>query len=255
MKLTREIFWDDNFINKFTSLRTSFLIYLTRILIDAKDKYHCLYDKSWMNTKINVDCSDLFKATNTHFSEDSVDIYNYYPHIMHVSKFGKDLMLTCRSDRSNPKYDNKKIKFEDGVKYILKKLFVDLKYDNPIELFRIEIKDFINTKNEKYKNELIEKVFKYLSDTYEFPPSIKFMVHDELYYIESVYKIYSELQNLYFIISFKVCSEKNDMSISFANDSMTEFNDFYKDLKNKAKEFVKKQKIAARIKKEIDKYL
>ena len=40
MKLNKEILWDDNFINKFTNLRTSFLIFLTRILIDTKEKYH-----------------------------------------------------------------------------------------------------------------------------------------------------------------------------------------------------------------------
>ena len=40
MKLTKEILWNNNFINKFTNLRTSFLIFLTRILIDTKEKYN-----------------------------------------------------------------------------------------------------------------------------------------------------------------------------------------------------------------------
>ena len=52
MKLTKEILWDDNFINKFTNLRTSFLIFLTRILIDTKEKYTC--DKCHTTFKVNA---------------------------------------------------------------------------------------------------------------------------------------------------------------------------------------------------------
>ena len=73
MKLNKEILWDDNFINKFTNLRTSFLIFLTRILIDTKEKYHQLYDASYLSDELKNEFS----------------VKNYYPHVVYKPKFGK----------------------------------------------------------------------------------------------------------------------------------------------------------------------
>ena len=244
MKLTREILWDDNFINKFTNLRTSFLIFLTRILIDTKEKYHQLYDASWLTAELKNEFS----------------VTNYYPHVVYKPKFGKPI-ISYKSKENDIKYAGEKIKFEDGIKYIMNKIFFDLKYDSEIELFGIKISNFITKDNKEKKNEMIESMFKYLSDKFVFPSQIEYFVNDKPYYIECVYKVFTSPNkftsnlDLYFTISFKLCSGESDTPISFKNDSLTEFDLFYKDLKDKAKKFICKQKEENRTNREMNKYL
>lgn len=261
MKLTREILWNEKFINKFTNLRTSFLIFLTKILIDASKKEQYLFDDSWLYTVIRSDCYELFKKTNTFISLDSTKTSNYYPHIVNKTKFGKPILNCKASEEKRINYAGENIKFEDGVKYILNKLFEDIKHDSQIELFRIEISNFITKENENNKNELIEEMFKYLSEKFAFPSSIEYRSDYDLYYIESVYKIYTAKNDLtsnldlYFTISFKLCSGNTDTPISFKIDSLKDFDLFYKELKDNAKKFIHKQKIASRIEREMNKYL
>ena len=108
---------------------------------------------------------------------------------------------------------------------------------------------------------MIEKIFKYLSDKYIFASPIKYQVQGKTYCIESVYNIKTGINNLNdtldlgFSISFKLCSEENDMPISFIYDSVDDFEVFYKKLKEDAKIFVKKQKIESEIKRKFNKYL
>ena len=125
MKLTKEILWDDNFINKFTNLRTSFLIFLTRILIDTKEKYHQLYDASWLTAELKNEFS----------------VTNYYPRVVYKPKFGKPI-ISYKSKENDIKHSRERIKFEDGIKYIMSKIFFDLKHDSEIELFGIKILNF-----------------------------------------------------------------------------------------------------------------
>jgi len=244
MKLTKEILWNNNFINKFTNLRTSFLIFLTRILIDTKEKYHQLYDASWLTAELKNEFS----------------ITNYYPHVVYKPKFGKPI-ISYKSREGDTKYFGERIKFEDGIKYIMNKIFFDLKYDSEIELFGIKISNFITKDNEEKKNEMIESMFKCLSDKFTFPSSIEYFVNDKPYYIECVYKTFTSSNNftsnldLYFTILFKLCSKESDTPISFKNDSLTEFDLFFEDLKNKAKKFICKQKAEIRANRKINKYL
>ncbi len=244
MKLTKEILWNNNFINKFTNLRTSFLIFLTRILIDTKEKYHQLYDASWLTAEL----------------KNEFEVTNYYPHVVYKSRIGKPI-ISYKSRKNDIKYAGERIKFEDGIKYIMNKIFFDLKYDSEIELFGIRILNFITKDNEEKKNEMIESMFKYLSDKFTFPSSIEYFVNDKPYYIECVYKTFTSPNNftsnsdLYFTISFKLCSKESDTPISFKNDSLTDFDLFFEDLKDKAKKFICKQKAEIRIKREMNKYL
>lgn len=244
MKLTKEILWNNDFINKFTNLRTSFLIFLTRILIDTKEKYHQLYDASWLTAELKNE----FKVTN------------YYPRVVYKPKFGKPI-ISYKSKEDDTEYTGERIKFEDGIKYIMSKIFFDLKYDSEIELFGIKILNFITKDNEEKKNEIIESMFKYLSDKFAFPSQIEYFVNDKPYYIECVYKVFTSPNNftsnldLYFTISFKLCSGESDTPISFKNDSLTEFDIFFEDLKNKAKKFICKQKAEIRAIREMNKYL
>lgn len=244
MKLSKEILWNNDFINKFTNLRTSFLIFLTRILIDTKEKYHQLYDASWLTAELKKE----FKVTN------------YYPRVVYKPKFGKPI-ISYKSKEDDTEYAGERIKFEDGIKYIMSKIFFDLKYDNEIELFGIKILNFITKDNEKKKNEIIESMFKYLSDKFAFPSQIEYLVNDKPYYIECVYKVFTSPNNftsnldLYFTISFKLCSGESDTPISFKNDSLTEFDLFFEDLKDKAKKFICKQKAEIRANREMNKYL
>ena len=260
MKLTKKILWDDNFINKFTNLRTSFLIFLTRILVDSKEKHRFLYDDSYLNDTINVNCCELFKKTNTILFNNAAKNINYYPQIVYISKFGKPI-INHKFNKKITYFKKEKIKFEDGIKYILKKLFEDSNYVSQIELFRIKISNFITKENEKYKNELIEEMFKYLSDTFSFPSSIKYTVDGRSYYIESIYKITTDLNNLtsnlnlYFTISFKLCSDEAGTPISFTSDSISNFDLFYKELKENSKKFLHKQKIISKLEREANKYL
>lgn len=244
MKLNKEILWDDNFINKFTNLRTSFLIFLTRILIDTKEKYHQLYDASYLSNELKNEFS----------------VTNYYPHVVYKPKFGKPI-ISYKSREGDTKYFGERIKFEDGIKYIMNKIFFDLKYDSEIELFRIKISNFITKDNGEKKNEMIESMFKCLSDKFVFSSQIEYFVNDKPYYIECVYKVFTSPNkftsnlDLYFTISFKLYSEESDAPISFKNDSLTEFDLFYKDLKDKAKKFIYKQKEENRTNREMNKYL
>ena len=260
MKLTKEILWDEDFLNKMTNLKTSFLIVLAHILIGGKNAYIDLYNEGWLNTHINNDCYDLLKQTNTHFSEDDIKVKNYYPIVISKAKFKKPL-LSCSKYGHKEVYNNISINFEDGVKYVLKHFFDDLKHDSLVEVFCIEIKNFISKENEEYKNELIENIFKYLSDKYKFDSQFKYQVQGKTYYIESVYNIKTGINNLNdtldlaFTISFKLCSEENDMPISFIYDSVDDFDVFYKKLNEDAKTFVKKQKIESHIKRKFNKYL
>lgn len=260
MKLTKEILWDDDFLNKMTNLKTSFLIVLSQILIESRNIHRDLYDESWLNTHINSDCYDLLKQTNTRFSEDDIRVKNYFPIAVSKTKFKKPI-LRCSKYGDKKALNNISINFEDGIKYILKHFFDDLKDNSLIEVFRIEIKNFISKENEKYKNDLIEKIFKYLSDKYIFASPIKYQVQGKTYCIESVYNIKTGINNLNdtldlgFTISFKLCSEENDMPISFVYDSVDDFDVFYKKLKEDAKIFIKKQKIESEIKRKFNKYL
>lgn len=244
MKLTKEILWNNNFINKFTNLRTSFLIFLSRILIDTKEKYHQLYDASWLTAELKNEFS----------------VTNYYPHVVYKPKFGKPI-ISYKSREGDTKYFGERIKFEDGIKYIMNKIFFDLKYDSEIELFGIRILNFITKDNEEKKNEMIESMFKYLSDKFTFPSSIEYFVNDKPYYIECVYKVFTSPNNftsnldLYFTISFKLCSKESDTPITFKNDSLTDFDLFFEDLKDKAKKFICKQKAEIRAEREMNKYL
>ena len=261
MKLTKEILWDLNFLNKFTNLRTSFVINLMHILVETRNIYRELYDNSWLNVKLNSDCYELFKRTDTHFTEYDIKTKNYFPIVVSKQKFHKPVL---RSSKYNCEkfINNIDIKFEDGVKYMLERFFEDLKRDSLIEVFRIEITNFITKDNEKDKNELIEKIFKYLSDTFSFPTSpFKYEVDDKTYYIECVYNIATGVNNLNntldlgFTISFKLCTEETDTPITFVNDSISDFNIFYKEIKDNAKIFVKKQKINSKLEREMNKYL
>ena len=111
------------------------------------------------------------------------------------------------------------------------------------------------------KNELIEKIFKYLSDRYIFASPIKYQIKGKTYCVESIYNIKTGTNNLNdtlslaFTISFKLCSEENDMPISFIHDSVDDFDIFYKKLKEDAKLFIKKQKIESQKKRKLNKYL
>lgn len=260
MKLTKEILWDDNFLNKMANLKTSFLIVLSQILIESRNIYRDLYDESWLTTHINSDCYNLLKQTNTRFSEDDIQVKNYFPIAVSKTKFKKPI-LRCSKYGDKKELDNISIDFEDGIKYILKHFFDDLKDNSLVEVFRIEIKNFITKENEKHKNELIEKIFKYLSDRYIFASPIKYQVQDKIYCVESVYNIKTGINNLNdtldlgFSISFKLCSEENDMPISFIYDPVDDFEVFYKKLKEDAKIFIKKQKIESEIKRKFNKYL
>lgn len=260
MKLTKEILWDEKFLNKTTNLKTSFLIVLSQILIETRNIYNDLYDGSWLNTHINNDCCDLLKQTNTHFSEDDIKIKNYFPIVVSKSKFRKPI-LTCSKYGAKEIFNDISINFEDGVKYILKHFFDELKNDSLVEVFRIEINNFISKENEENKNELIEKIFKYLSDRFAFATPIKYQMQGRTYYVESVYNIKTGINNLNntldlgFTISFKLCSEENDMPISFVHDSLDDFDEFYKKLKEDVKIFIKKQKNESKIKRKYDKYL
>lgn len=244
MKLTKEILWNDDFINKFTNLRTSFLIFLTRILIDTKEKYHQLYDASWLTAELKNEFS----------------VTNYYPRVVYKPKFGKPI-ISYKSREGDTKYAGERIKFEDGIKYIMNKIFFDLKHDSEIELFGIRISNFITKDNEEKKNEMIESMFKYLSDKFVFPSQIEYLVNDKPYYIECVYKVFTSPNiftsnlDLYFTISFKLCSKESDTPISFKNDTLTEFDRFFEDLKDKAKKFICKRKAEIRANREINKYL
>lgn len=259
MKLTKEILWDDNFLNKMTNLKTSFLIFLSQILIESRKIYSDLYNETWLKTHINSDCNVLLKQTNTCFSEDDIKVKNYFPIAISKAKFKKPL-LSCSKYENKKVFDDINIEFEDGIKYILKQFFNDLKHESLVEVFRIEIKNFISKENKERKNELIEKIFKYLSDKYIFATPIEYQVQGKTYYVESVYNIKTgnNLNNtldLVFTISFKLCSEENDMPISFIYDSVDDFDEFYIKLKEDVKIFIKKQKIESQIKRRFDKYL
>ena len=260
MKLTKEILWDEKFLNKTTNLKTSFLIILSQILIETRNIYNDLYDESWLNTHINSDCYELLKLTNTHFSEDDIRVKNYFPIAMSKSKFRKPI-LRCSKYGDKKVFNDISINFEDGIKYILNNFFIDLKDYSLVEVFRIEIKNFISKENEDHKNELLEKIFKYLSDKYVFATPIEYQIQGRKYYVESVYNIKTGKNNLNntldlgFTISFKLCSEENDMPISFIYDSVDDFDEFYKKLKKDAKIFIKKQKIESKIKRKFNKYL
>ena len=260
MKLTKEILWNDIFLNKITNLKTSFLIILSQILIESRNIYKDLYDESCLNTNINNDCHDLLEQTNTHFSGDDIIVKNYFPIVESKTKFKKP-KLRCSKYGYKNLYNEISINFEDGIKYILNKFFYDLKINSLIEVFRIEIKNFISKENENYKNELIEKIFKYLSDRFTFASPIEYQVQGKTYYVETVYNIkttinaFNNTLNLRFIISFKLCSEENDMPISFIHDSVDDFDEFYKKLKKDAKFFIKKQKNEYKIKRKNNKYL
>ena len=108
---------------------------------------------------------------------------------------------------------------------------------------------------------MIESMFKYLSDKFVFPSQIEYFVNDKPYYIECVYKVFTSPNkftsnlDLYFTISFKLCSGESDTPISFKNDLLTEFDLFFKDLKDKAKKFICKQKEENRTNREMNKYL
>lgn len=261
MKLTKEILWNDDFLNKMTNLKTSFLIVLSQILVETRNIYRDLYDESWLNTHINNDCYTLLKQSDTCFSEDDIIVKNYFPIAISKTKFKKPV-LRCSKYGDKKIFNDISINFEDGIKYILKHFFDDLKYNSLIEVFRIEIKNFISNKeSDKRKNELIEKIFKYLSDRYIFASPIKYQIKGKTYCVESIYNIKTGTNSLNdtlalsFTISFKLCSEENDMPISFIHDSVDDFDIFYKKLKEDAKLFIKKQKNESRKKRKLNKYL
>ena len=260
MKLTKEILWDEKFLNKMTNLKTSFLIILSQILIETRKIYSDLYNETWLKTHINSDCNKLLKQTNTCFSEDDIRVKNYFPIAISNAKFKKPILI-CSKYADKKVLDDINIEFEDGIKYILKQFFNDLKHESLVEVFRIEIKNFISKENKEHKNELIEKIFKYLSDKYTFATPIKYQVRSETYCVESVYNIKTGINclndtlDLVFTISFKLCSEENDMPISFIHDSLDDFDVFYKELKENVKIFIKKQKIESKIKRKFNKYL
>ncbi len=262
MKLTRKVLRDEKFINKFVDLKTSFLINLTHILVETRGVYEELFDESWIKTILNANLSELFKSTNTTLIEDNIKTKNYYPFIVSKKLFHKPVLSSSIYKSKNKKYEDFDIEYEYGIKYILKHFFECLKTEDNIEVFRIEFENFITKNNVDYKIDLIEKLFKYLSDYFSFISPYKYKLNNEIYCIECSHNISTKKNelnedntDLIFTISFKLYLEGNDRNFSFVNDSVKDFNNFYKEIKKSIKRFKQNKKIEEKIEQKFDKYL
>ncbi len=253
LKLNYNMLSDKRFIDCYNNTLSVFILKVLKILIDSKElgEAQALFNIKLMKLILR-DAKIKFLNDyryNTIIDVDNIELINNYP----TSK--------------------KLLKFNDGAKEIIEKIFNEVKDKKYLsfDLFSIKIKDIIQIENQNYSNEIIDSFFNYLTDKFSFITDENFdlnysneVINYQDWRLVPSYNISKSIlgscksilsSDIIFTIKIKFCADGCDKPIDLNIDESYSFDNLISEINNYIKTYKRKQRILKRIQKDKNKYL
>ena len=246
LKLDYNMLSDKRFIDCYNNTLSVFILKVLKILVDSKElgEAQALFNIKLMKSILR-DAKIKFLNEyhyNTVIDVDNIELINNYP----TSK--------------------KLLKFNDGAKQIIEKIFNEVKDKKYLsfDLFTLKIKDIIQLENQNYSNEIIDSFFNHLTDKFSFITDEKFnlnysneVINYQDWRLVPSYNICKSIlgTDIIFTIKIKFCADGCDKPVDLNIDESYSIDSLISEINNYIKTYKRKQRILKRIEKNKNKYL